>query len=183
MTDSIQTSNQTYGTGIRRLHWLLFGLLSLQYLLVWMFGWFADRGSSHDWVVATHKSVGVVILLVAAALLVSRLAGGRPSNASLPGWQQRLSVTVHGLIYLLMLAQPVIGVLMTMDAGHSVPLFGLFTIPPLIAEDSAPSWLFSAHGYVGWTLFWLIALHIVAALYHRLLRRDGVLDRMLPGRT
>lgn len=178
-TSSTRRAPGGYGADIRGLHWLLFVLLTVQYTLVWLFDAFGGHGPAHQRIVATHMSVGTLILLVAALLLITRLLSPAPSSAFLPSWQQKLAWAVHGLIYLLMLAQPAIGLTMVMSHGHGVPIFGLFSLPPLIT--SAPDWIGSAHEYVGWTLFWLLALHILAALYHTVIRRDGVLQRMLSG--
>lgn len=169
-----------YGAGIRGLHWLLFGLLVVQYSLAWLFDAFGKSGAAHDWIVTTHMSFGTLILVVAAILIITRLASPAPSNAFLPDWQQRLARVVHGLIYVLMLAQPLLGLTMVMGHGYAVPIFGLFSLPPVIAH--APAWIGSAHETVGWTLFWLLALHILAALYHLAVRRDGVMQRMLSSR-
>lgn len=180
MSTSTHRAPGSYGAGIRRLHWLLFGLLVVQYSLAWLFDAFGKHGAIHQWIVATHMSFGTLILVVAGLLVITRVTGSRPSNAFLPSWQQTLAQVVHGLIYLLILAQPLIGLTWVMSHGHAVPIFGLFSLPPIIT--SAPDWIGTAHGYVGWTLFWLLAFHILAALYHAMIRRDGVLQRMLARR-
>lgn len=181
MVDASERATGGYGAGIRGLHWLLFILIATQFTLAWLMGLLGDHSAGHKLAMNSHMSFGVLILLAAVMLIGTRLSSHRPSNAFLPDWQQRLSWIVHGLLYVLLLAQPLIGVIMDMSAGFGIPIFGLFTIPPLIPEKSAPSWIGAAHYYVGWTFFWLLALHIVAALYHALFRRDGVFTRMLRG--
>ncbi|MDA3920213.1 MAG: cytochrome b/b6 domain-containing protein [Salinisphaera sp.] len=179
MTNSPARAPGGYGAGIRGLHWLLFGMLAVQYILVWLLGVVGQHGSGHRIVIVAHMSFGTLILLTAIALIVTRLTGSRPSNAFLPNWQQRLSQITHALLYVLMLVQPLIGLTLVMNQGHGVPIFGLFAIPSLIPAHSAPSWIGSAHGYVGWVFFWLLALHIASALYHALIRQDGVMTRII----
>ena len=177
MNTTTSQASGHYGSGIRGLHWLLFGLFMVQYGLVWLFDTFHASKSTHAALVATHMSTGTLILLVALCLVASRACSNRPSNDCLPSWQQRLAGSVHLAIYTLMLAQPLAGLGMVMGSGHGVPIFGLFTVPPLISN--APTWLGAAHTYIGWTLFWLLLFHIAAALYHALIRQDGVLRRMI----
>jgi len=65
--------------------------------------------------------------------------------------------------------------------GFTVTIFGMMPLPAIMPEGSRVGMAMGdIHSLIGWCLLALIALHVVAALYHRLIRRDQVLQRMLP---
>ncbi|MBN8799353.1 MAG: cytochrome b/b6 domain-containing protein [Stenotrophomonas nitritireducens] len=67
------------------------------------------------------------------------------------------------------------------STGSPLPWFGLFQLPALAARDpDLRQVLDTAHVWLFWTLAALVALHLAAVLHHQLLRRDGLLRRMLP---
>jgi cytochrome b561 len=91
-----------------------------------------------------------------------------------------VSSIVHGLLYVLLLAMPVVGYVANSAYGEPTPFFALFKVPPVIAKDEAlATTLFTVHRWAGWVLIVLVLMHIGAALYHHL-AGDNVLRRMLP---
>jgi cytochrome b561 len=79
-----------------------------------------------------------------------------------------------------MLVIPIIGIVTFIWHGRVFD-FGLFKIDPGIKSNKAifhptEDW----HGYLAYVLFALIGLHILGALWHQFIRRDGVLRRILP---
>ncbi len=129
-----------------------------------------------------HKSLGVLILLLMLWRVVNRFSVGAPAaEPTIASWQRALSSAVHGTLYVLLIVQPIIGYLANSAFGASTPFFGLFEIPAAIGEDA--EWanrLFAVHGWVGLALLVLVAVHVAAALQHYFIRKDGVLQRMLP---
>ena len=76
---------------------------------------------------------------------------------------------------------PLAGYVNAAAAGHAVGFFGLVSIPPLLPESGRLSQVAIAIHLVGQYLVYLaVALHIAGALLHRVVKRDGVLERMLP---
>jgi cytochrome b561 len=66
---------------------------------------------------------------------------------------------------------------------YGITYFGLFKIPPMGWENrEIYSFLQGIHGVTATLLVVLVAIHILAALKHLLLNRDGVFQRMLPGK-
>lgn len=134
--------------------------------------------------IGAHKALGVVFLLWVVGRLVN--AAMRPkmskhSAAKAPVWQTAAAHLVHCLLYVCMLAMPIVGVLMSVYGGRAVNVFGLFSIPVFVTPDREMSGFYhNLHTDVIFPLLLiLIALHVVAVLYHQLVLKDGLLRKMI----
>src|SRR5947208_3365306 len=130
----------------------------------------------------TARSVGLLILLVMVVRVVWRLGHPPPP---LPAGFWRIEALAahadHALMYLLFLVMPLSGYLNAAAAGHTVSLFGLALIPPLVPENPRLSQAAIAVHLVGqFLVYGLVAVHVAAALTHRIVRRNTILERMLP---
>jgi cytochrome b561 len=169
----------------RLFHWLTVCLLAIQFPVgVYM----VYRGPGQNvWDATTntlyagHKLVGVIVLMLIIARLAYRFGVGAPAPAAtLAAWQKAVSALNHWGMYLLLIVVPVLGYL-AICYFPAVNIFGPVSLPAIVAPDRA---LYDRvivwHKIGAGVLAALIALHVVAALYHHLLRRDEVLSRMLP---
>jgi len=131
-----------------------------------------------------HKWIGVTVFLLAAARLAWRLTHPAPPlPASVPAWQRRASAAVHAALYVLMLAIPLSGWLMSSAKGVPTVWLGLVRLPDLVARnDALGEVLRGVHMGLNAALFALVLVHVAAALKHHLIDRDEVLQRMLPWR-
>ena len=129
-----------------------------------------------------HKSLGVLILILMILRLINRLAVGAPiADPGIEPWQKTVSSIVHTSLYVLLLAMPIVGYIANSVYGVSTPFFGLFDLPPIAAKNEAlATQLFTIHRWVGWIVIVLALTHVSGALYHYFIRRDNVLQRMLP---
>jgi cytochrome b561 len=129
-----------------------------------------------------HKSLGAVILVVAALRLLWRLFNPAPPlPADMPGWQKGIAHATHWLLYLAFFAVPFSGWIMSSAYGRPVEVFGLLTLPDLVSPDKALGGLMDdLHMIFAYTLAALVVIHIGAALQHFLILRDDILARMLP---
>ena len=129
-----------------------------------------------------HKSLGVLILFLMILRLAYRLIVGWPApEPTITSAQRIVSHAVHNLLYLLLIVQGLLGWYANSVYGAATPFFGLFNLPNLAEKDEAfAKQLFLIHEVIGVTIAGLLILHIGAALYHYFIRRDGVLQRMLP---
>jgi cytochrome b561 len=94
-----------------------------------------------------------------------------------------LSRSTHFLLYLMLIGMPLAGYLNAAADGHAVSFFGLVSIPPLMPENGRFSQIAIAVHLAGqYVVYLFVALHVAGALRHGLVKRDGVLDRMLPVR-
>lgn len=126
-----------------------------------------------------HKSFGVLILGLMALRLLIRLFIRRPPYASpLPRVNRVVSSSVHGLLYILLLAQPVLGWAAT-AAGDFPIEFYQWQLPKFIGKDPALSaMLYNVHFAVGLVILVLVTVHVTSALFHWLAVRDTVMKRM-----
>ncbi|NIE84193.1 cytochrome b [Burkholderia sp. Cy-647] len=134
-----------------------------------------------------HKAIASTVLFLVAARIVYRIWRRRaypalPASISPP--MRRLAGGVHLLLYAgAMIATPLSGWIWSSVAGHPVPLLGIVNLPPLVPVDKASYdlWMW-IHRAFAWSAGAVIALHVLAALKHHFVDRDGILLRMLPGR-
>lgn len=170
-----------YGSVSKSLHWLMFVLISA--LLI--SGLVAeDLGEVlEDKVIALHMAGGFTALALVIARILWRLTNTSPApSAHATAREQKLAQITHLGLYVLMFVQPLTGLLMTQYEGGSINVFGLFTVPPLVARDKAIGHWFGEIHELGWyVLAALVALHAAAALYHHFVRKDDVLRRMTVG--
>ena len=129
-----------------------------------------------------HKWIGVTIFLLVLIRLAWRVSHRPPAPpASMPAWQHSAASIAHILLYVLTLAIPVSGWLMSSASGFQVVYFGVLPIPDLLAKDKAVAeQLKELHEALNWLMLLVVTLHVAAALKHHLIDRDDVLRRMLP---
>ena len=178
----LDPSTGGYRTTAKSLHWLIAALVGAQFIVSWLMPEIG-RNTVPGTLVNLHFSLGVLILVVMAVRFVHRLAVPVPlAMPASPAWERFSAEGLHRLFYLLLLVGPFLG--WASASAHNLPVtvFGLFTLPDIAAPKAR--WALTAgdvHKVAMWTLLALIGLHVVVALYHRFVRRDGVLQRMLFG--
>lgn len=175
------TARLQYGTTAKVFHWLIVALLVVQYLIGWLMP-DIHRGMTPGVGMILHNSFGILILILIVLRFVWRLTHPVPPESSLPPWQRLSSEVVHWLLYALVLATTLTGWLFASFRGWSVSFFYLFPLPMLASDNAAAGKAIDGlHQAMGWTLLVLIGLHVHAALVHRFVYRDRVMQRMLPG--
>jgi len=175
-----------WGAVARFFHWtmavLIVGMLVLGTLMVdWPDGELQTKFVLYQW----HKSFGFVVL---GLLVLRALWRATQPVPPLPAGTSRLirraSALSHGALYALMLLLPVTGYLMTSTSTLGVPtmLFGVVEVPHLLGPDARLEAVFKTmHRWVGNALIVLLAVHVLAALKHGIIDRDGVWTRMVAG--
>ena len=196
------TSTLLYASGTRRyrpgaqaFHWITAALMFVVIPLGWIFAEFKTKadaptifqapfpGSPGDYASA-HKTIGLLIFAIVAARIVYRIANPPPA---LPGrmalWERGLSHANHWLLYAILIVMPVSGYIMSSASTKPISIFGLFDFPKLPVGKAAGGIAFSVHVYVQWAVYALILLHVAATVWHLLVKRDALLDRMLPSQA
>ncbi len=170
------------------LHWLIALMIVSNIVLAWIHDDVARETSSR--LMLWHKSTGILVLLLSLVRLGWRLVHPAPPYpAGLPGWERRSSRIVHWGFYVIMIAMPLTGWIMTSGpkAKATLMLYGVVPWPMLGFVHSAQGqaatiWhaVGEAHGLLAYLAYALIALHVAAALKHQFVDRDVIMARMLP---
>ena len=138
-------------------------------------------------VMGLHKATGITILALSVFRLIWRL-GHRPPpyEAMLATWEKTTAKIVHWVFYVLIIAIPFSGWLITSAGGrkHGLSWYGLFDIPflPVAQDKMLAGAAGGAHENLSYLLIALLLLHIGAAMKHIFLDGDGTFARMLPGK-
>jgi cytochrome b561 len=140
------------------------------------------QGTTQNVLYTVHRSLGALVLALMILRLGYRLIVGWPApEPTITPAQRIASHAVHNLLYVLLIAQPALGWYATSAYGATISFFGLFNLPALTEKNEPLSeQLFQVHELMGFAIGGLVLLHISGALYHYFIRRDGVLQRMLP---
>jgi cytochrome b561 len=165
------------------LHWLLALLIVGSLALGWTMTEMpvsVQRLRFYNW----HKWAGVTILVLSALRLLWRLRHRPPAEVAMPGWQRALAHATHGLMYGLFFAIPLVGWAYSSAAGFPIVWFGVLPLPDFVPVDRALAEALKPwHGRLAYTLAALVLLHVLGALKHQFIDRDGLLLRMRPGRA
>ena len=176
-----------YALSQRLLHWVIAAMVIGALAVGFLLGFLGFSGVKDTFGIDVtnllykyHKTFGILILGLMVARIVVKLAKGKPAYATpLTRFEHAASNAVHGLLYLCLFAMPVLGWLGTGANGFPVEFFN-WKLPPILAKDKElGGLLMQLHEIIGWTLAALIAIHIGAALKHAIVKKDGVLQRML----
>ena len=127
-----------------------------------------------------HKWIGITVLGLVLIRLLWRATHPAPPDEPMPRWQRIAAHVTHWLLYLLMIATPIVGWLYSSASGYPVVYLKLWQLPDLVAKNKKlADVLVQVHGLLAWTLFWVVLLHLAAALKHHFFDRDATLKRML----
>ena len=169
----------TYDPIARAFHWVIVALLAAQYTVGSIMPHIGRKTVDETWV-AWHFDIGALILLVMMLRLAWRLADP-VLPPPLERWEYLLSRFTHVMLYGLVLAMTILGWIAANAHGFDVYLLWL-KLPALAPNHS--EWGHECgdiHNVLVYVLLGFIILHVAGALYHRFIKRDNVLARMLPG--
>ncbi|HLX29981.1 MAG TPA: cytochrome b [Casimicrobiaceae bacterium] len=170
-----------YGAVAKTLHWLVFALVFAQYVVaILMPG--IGRNTRPGPLINLHMSLGATILIVIVIRWLWRT--DHPvaiATADMPPWEQRFARATHLTLYVLLVITPILGWMNASARDFPIDVFGVIALPPLVAPHARIGMLAGdVHTFVAWALLVPIGLHVAAALYHYFVRRDRILQRMLP---
>lgn len=187
-----KNTEQEFGALAKFLHWTVAAAFILAYVVVYYVIWFMDDSSPDSWpVLNIHWVLGILVGVLVVPRLYWRLLNVQPEEAQTSELEKRIAQAAHWGLYGLMILMPLTGYIGT-DADTD---FGLFKVPNF-RETALFAWIEVTCG-IGWEAFeppvdaihhlvgkWIawpvVGLHIAAALFHHLVRRDKILVRMLP---
>jgi cytochrome b561 len=165
------TSSRTahFSVAARSLHWLM-AVLIIAMLII---------GLNRNWL-GVHEPIGILIFVLVLIRIGIRLRDGVPPlPQTMPRWQRLGASMSHIALYGLMVAMPLVGWATVSAEGAPIVLLHVIHLPP-IAPPGLEFYriLRKTHMYLALTLCATFVMHVVAALYHGLILKDGVFSSM-----
>jgi len=175
------SSAQAYSLPMIILHWVM----AIFIFILIPVGISLDKlpeGPLQDSLYNGHRSAGLLVLILAVVRVMTRRLHGTPAPAAvLTDFERKASTAVHHLLYTLLILTPLIGWGMVSSYRADFTFFGLFFVPPILPQNETLSnILANVHAVLGIVMALTVILHAGAGLMHGLIKRDGVLQRMLP---
>ncbi len=177
MTGQITEVPKRFALPSRILHWLMAPMVIAQLFIgVTMIA----SLSYYPLLLAIHRPLGILILVFAVARLVNRLTHKLPPFlATMSRAERRIASGSEYLLYALLLVQPLVGWAMLSAARFPVTLVGPFRLPGIAPHDiDVYGVLRTCHTVFAYLLFLTFTAHLCAVLFHTLVLRDRLLDRM-----
>lgn len=188
----LHSDGERYGRVSQMFHWIVVVLIFAAIALGLTLANWERNTPSHDLAIFFHKSIGVTVLLLALARVIwLRRSPAPPPAERLAVWERRMSWFVHKLLYVLMFAMPLSGMMLSQAVGKPVTLWGIGPLPQIVPFDpSIPPpqspWVMAAGAMhrlaFKLTLFAAIALHILGVAKHAFVDRDAAMLRRMWGR-
>lgn len=166
----------------RHLHWWMALLVVMAYVLIEQRGLFPRGSGGRTAMMQGHFWAGITVFLLAFWRIVTRVRRGAPPvTPALDGVTALASKLVHVSLYAFFIVMPLLGMATAWSDGKAImiPFTGV-ALPALLPENRPLAHtLEDIHGTIGDIFYWVIGLHVLAALYHHWVRRDDTLRRMV----
>ncbi|MEM1174949.1 MAG: cytochrome b [Pseudomonadota bacterium] len=162
-------------------HWLMAAAIIYQLWLGWRAEELPFSPKKLDLFVS-HKSIGILLFLLVVLRLAARFRTGVPPHTTtVTKIEQRAADVGHWVLYVLMVAVPLSGWVVSDTSRIPFRLFKRFDVPDLMAADKTISELAAqAHGFLTTAMAVVVIVHVMAALRHHFLIKNNTLKRMLP---
>jgi len=163
------------------LHWIVGAGILAQLGFGWLLGEFERGTPTRALAINLHKSTGLLLALVILARLLWRLRHRPPAYPAniMANWQLRAAGLGHMLLYVCMVAMPVTGYLASNFSRHGIRFFNQIELPAWGPDDKAIYGLLNGtHDVLAFVFSALVVGHILAALHHAFVARDGLFARM-----
>jgi cytochrome b561 len=172
-----------YGTLTKIFHWstaiLIIGLIGLGWYMVGLT--YYDRWYNAS--LSAHKALGMIALGLGFMSVLWRICSvAPPPVATIKPWERLAAKTAHTLLYVMVLAIPSSGYLVSTSGGAPVSVFGWFSVPAIVKVDEGlREAAVDLHYYLAYGTAFLAIIHGAAAFKHQFVDKDGTLGRMLWG--
>lgn len=125
-----------------------------------------------------HKSLGLSVFAIILIRILWRTVNHPPELLdTYKKFEKTLATMVHRVLYILLIALPLTGVIMSVYSKYGIKWFGMPFIKGL--DNNAMRELYKeAHYVIGIVLLVLIAIHVIGALKHKFIDHDSTLKRM-----
>lgn len=175
----IKSSTSRYGSIAILFHWVS-AIIIVALLILGFRATATGDPALKAGILRLHVPLGGLILVLTVLRLFWRMADRKPQDVGgMPAWQAVTARVLHAFIYVTIIVMGVSGVAMIALSGAAPILFEGSSAPLPNFWDYAPR---IPHGIGAFVLLALIAVHVAAAMYHQLIKRDRLLARMGFGR-
>lgn len=171
----------TFARSQRIMHWLVLLMIVIAYAAMELKGFTTKGSAPRALLVLTHYTAGVSVLILMVVRVGLKLTHHDPDIIPQPPrWQTISAKAVHGLLYLMFLSLPLLGVLSLYVGQVEWSFLGLQMPIAAAKNPELQHSLKSAHELIANAGYFLVGLHAAAALFHHYIVRDNTLERMLP---
>lgn len=174
-------SEPHYSRRAKLFHWWMFAFVALAYLLINLVDLYERGTPARRAVMQSHFLAGLVVLALVLPRFLHRLRNAPPPIVPpIAGWEQAISRITHTLLYVFLLVQPLLGLLTVWAGGRGIGIPGTaLQVPsPLTENHDLHERLEDIHVWIGTAFYFVIGLHIAAALWHHFVRKDTTLRRI-----
>jgi cytochrome b561 len=179
----LKNTKNSYGLIARILHWLI-GIAILCMIGV---GYYMSGLSFSPYkfeLYDIHKATGFLLCILIIFRLIWRIYNIQPKTVeNTPYWQEAAAKLNFKVLYVLTLAMPASGILMSLYGGYEINVFGIFTIPAFVKNAKYSGLAAEFHSAFAILIIMSVSLHILGALYHHFYKKDLTLIRMIYGDT
>ena len=161
------------------LHWLVFLLVVAAFITIELKGQFPKGSEARDLCKSIHGVFGQLIFLAMIVRLAIRKIYGVPQPTNPIPLFTRLAKAMHFLLYALLLISPIFGILYFQYAGKEIHFFGLVWPQFVTPNPEMKKFVEGIHEFLGNSLYFLIVIHALAALWKHYVVKDDTLRRML----
>jgi cytochrome b561 len=128
-----------------------------------------------------HETLGMCVFAIVVMRVLWRMVDIHPDPPPVSRWMGIAAKAVQWALYLLLFALPLTAIAGAWFEGHPLTLLAGVEIPPLLAlSHDAGARIATIHTWLGDAVLWLAGFHALAAIYHHIVLKDGVLASMLP---
>lgn len=166
---------QKWSVSSRIFHWVSAVLLLVTWLLMLVYDYNESKA-----IIGLHKAFGMSVLFWMIARVINRIFTKAPPPVPMPKMQIVVAHLTHFLLYVLLIAMPIAGLLMSVYGGRPVDMFGLFEIPVFVTPNRTAARFYNdVHADILWPMIIVFTLaHIGAAFFHQWIKKDRLIDRM-----
>ena len=176
-----EPSNKRFGKIAQALHWLT----AILVLITFIYGPGGRESRvylpTRDFERQLHETLGLCVFALLILRVLWKMVDKRPEPEELPRWMEIASKSLQGVLYLLLFAVPASAITGAWLEGHPLTLLAGVQIAPMLglSHDTGVT-ISEIHTWLGDTILWLAGFHALAAIYHHVVLKDGVLISMLP---
>jgi cytochrome b561 len=180
MISMLKNTPKSFGIITKAFHWVMAAIMLPQIVVGYVMSGLGEGDPLKGVLIYYHKSMGILLLCLVIARIIWRLTEKNPAlPKDMPKWQAVAAEWNLTFLYIMMGLMPLSGLLMSLLGGYPVKFFHYFTLSPLTEKSLTGYIFFKTHVIGGYIISASIILHVMAAFYHHLIRKDNVLKRMI----